>query len=166
MGETWVQSLGWEDPLEKRKATHSSILAWRIPWTVYIVYVVAMSQTWLSDFHFEDIRIDQMWSSIQSNWDVCVCVCNCMCACLCYVPVLGLGWTTVNKTNIPSLRCLVWLGNEVTQPGTLKAALSVHRSTSNSPRAGGEFQVEETLCQGDGGRMSTTCTSAVLMGET
>ena len=31
--ETWVQSLGWEDPLEKRIATHSSILAWRIPWT-------------------------------------------------------------------------------------------------------------------------------------
>ena len=34
MWETWVQSLRWEDPLEKRKATHSSILAWRIPWTV------------------------------------------------------------------------------------------------------------------------------------
>ena len=34
MQETWVQSLGWEDPLEKRKATLSSILAWRIPWTV------------------------------------------------------------------------------------------------------------------------------------
>jgi len=32
--ETWVRSLGWEDPLEKGKATHSSILAWRIPWTV------------------------------------------------------------------------------------------------------------------------------------
>ena len=31
--ETWVQSLGWEDPLEKQMATHSSILAWRIPWT-------------------------------------------------------------------------------------------------------------------------------------
>ena len=31
--ETWVQSLGWEDPLEKGMATHSSILAWRIPWT-------------------------------------------------------------------------------------------------------------------------------------
>ena len=31
--ETWVRSLGWEDPLVKRKATHSSILAWRIPWT-------------------------------------------------------------------------------------------------------------------------------------
>ena len=32
--ETWVRFLGWEDPLEKGKATHSSILAWRIPWTV------------------------------------------------------------------------------------------------------------------------------------
>ena len=31
--ETWVQSLGQEDPLEKEMATHSSILAWRIPWT-------------------------------------------------------------------------------------------------------------------------------------
>ena len=31
--ETWVQSLGWEDPLEKGMATHCSILAWRIPWT-------------------------------------------------------------------------------------------------------------------------------------
>ena len=34
MQETWVWSLGWEDPLEKGKATHSSVLAWRIPWTV------------------------------------------------------------------------------------------------------------------------------------
>ena len=33
--ETWVQSLGWEDPLEKQKATHSSILGWRILWTIY-----------------------------------------------------------------------------------------------------------------------------------
>ena len=32
--ETLVQFLGWEDPLEKGKATHSSILAWRIPWTI------------------------------------------------------------------------------------------------------------------------------------
>ena len=33
MCETWVQSLGWEDPLEEDMATHFSILAWRIPWT-------------------------------------------------------------------------------------------------------------------------------------
>ena len=31
--ETWVQSLGWDDPLEEGMATHSSMLAWRIPWT-------------------------------------------------------------------------------------------------------------------------------------
>ena len=35
MWETWLRSLGWEDPLEKGKATHSSILAWRIPWTIH-----------------------------------------------------------------------------------------------------------------------------------
>ena len=33
MQETWVRSLGWKDPLEKHMATHSGILAWRIPWT-------------------------------------------------------------------------------------------------------------------------------------
>ena len=33
MQETYIQSLGWEDPLEEDMATHSSILAWRIPWT-------------------------------------------------------------------------------------------------------------------------------------
>ena len=34
MQETWVQFLGWEDPLQKGMSTHSSILSWRIPWTV------------------------------------------------------------------------------------------------------------------------------------
>ena len=33
MRETWVRSLGWEDPLEKEMATHSSTTAWKIPWT-------------------------------------------------------------------------------------------------------------------------------------
>ena len=37
MQETWVRSLGWEDPLEKEMATHSSTLAWRIPWTEDLV---------------------------------------------------------------------------------------------------------------------------------
>ena len=50
MWETWVLPLGWEDPLEKGKATHSSILAWRIPWTT--VHRVAKSRTQLSNFHF------------------------------------------------------------------------------------------------------------------
>ena len=34
MLETWVRFLGWEDPPEKGKVTHSNILAWRIPWTI------------------------------------------------------------------------------------------------------------------------------------
>ena len=45
--ETWVRSLGEEDPLEKEMAIHSSTLAWEIPWA--IVHGVAKSQTQLSD---------------------------------------------------------------------------------------------------------------------
>ena len=45
--KTYVRSLGWEDPMEKGKATHSSILAWRIPWTP------------LSDFHFHFLYKDE-----------------------------------------------------------------------------------------------------------
>ena len=36
MRDTWIRSLGWKDPLQKGKATHSSILAWRIPWTIHL----------------------------------------------------------------------------------------------------------------------------------
>ena len=59
MWETWVQSLGLEDPLEKEMATHSSTLAWRIPWTEEPgelqstgLHGVAKSRTRLSDFTF------------------------------------------------------------------------------------------------------------------
>ena len=53
--ETWVQSLGQEDPLEKEMVTHSSILAWRTPWTekpgrLHTVHGVAKGRTRLSDF--------------------------------------------------------------------------------------------------------------------
>ena len=44
--ETWVRSLGWEDPLEKGKATHSSILAWRIPWTAQSVGSQRVGHDW------------------------------------------------------------------------------------------------------------------------
>ena len=50
--ETWVQSLGSEDPLEEGMATHSSVLAWRIPWTEEpggLQYMELQSQTQLSD---------------------------------------------------------------------------------------------------------------------
>ena len=61
MQETWVQSLGCEDSLEKEMATHSSILAWRIPWTEEPVGLqstgVAKSRTQLSDFTSLQSRI-------------------------------------------------------------------------------------------------------------
>ena len=53
MRETRVRSLGWEDPLEKEMATHSSALAWKIPWTEEpggLQSVGSQSQTPLSDF--------------------------------------------------------------------------------------------------------------------
>ena len=55
MQETWVRTLGWEDPLEKEMAIHSSTISWKIPWTEepgagYSVHGVAKSQTRLSSF--------------------------------------------------------------------------------------------------------------------
>ena len=48
MQETWVWSLGWEDTLEKGKATHSSILAWRIPWTIQSVGLQRVGHDWVT----------------------------------------------------------------------------------------------------------------------
>ena len=60
---TWVRFLGWEDPPEKGTATHSSILAWRIPRTKRawqtIVHRVAKSRT-LSNFHYEGISMGNL----------------------------------------------------------------------------------------------------------
>ena len=47
MRETWVLSLGWEDPLKKGKATHSNILAWRIPWTVQSMGSQRVGHDWV-----------------------------------------------------------------------------------------------------------------------
>ena len=59
MQETQVRSLGWEDPLEKEMATHSSILAWRIPWTEepgYSPRGCKESDT-TERLHFEDVEV-------------------------------------------------------------------------------------------------------------
>ena len=65
MQETWVWSLGWEDPLEEGMATHSNILAWRIPkvrgaWQA-IVHGVAKSRTQLSNWHFHTSQLLLWW---------------------------------------------------------------------------------------------------------
>ena len=55
MWETWVWSQSWEDPLENAKATHSSILAWRIPWTVQSMGLQRVGQDWVT-FTYLNIR--------------------------------------------------------------------------------------------------------------
>ena len=76
MRATWVQCLGWEDLLEKEIATHSYILAWKIPWTVkpgrlQSIWSQRVGHDWvtsLSFFHFTHLYIY-----------TCVCVCVCVC---------------------------------------------------------------------------------------
>ena len=54
MQESWIQSLAWEDPLEKGMATHSSVLAWRIPWA----YKKLDTTEWLSLSYFRDSKMN------------------------------------------------------------------------------------------------------------
>ena len=65
MQDTWVWSLGLEDPLEKRKATHSSILAWRIPWTEEPGGLQSMGSqrvghNWATNMH---THLNRLWGS-------------------------------------------------------------------------------------------------------
>ena len=62
MQETWVRSLGWEDPLEKEMTTHSSIVAWRIPWQRCLAGYSPWGQKELDtteqlNFHSSDISV-------------------------------------------------------------------------------------------------------------
>ena len=66
MRETWVWSLGWKDPLEKGKAIHSCILAWRSPRTA-IVHGVAKSRTQFSDFHLKKKSLRSCWRKRSFN---------------------------------------------------------------------------------------------------
>ena len=66
MRETWVLSLGWEDPLEKGKATHSSVLAWRIPWTVKSMGSQRVRHGWVTHFtslHFTSKATQNLYLS-------------------------------------------------------------------------------------------------------
>ena len=68
MRETSVQSLGWEDPLEKGTATHSSILAWRIPWTVESVGSQRVGHHWVTFISLQNVNRSYHWMvGLQEN---------------------------------------------------------------------------------------------------
>ena len=70
MWKTWVRSLGWEDPLEKEMATHSNILAWRIPWMEEISGLQSMGhkesdRTERLHFHFQSSIMNVLYLSLE-----------------------------------------------------------------------------------------------------
>ena len=65
MPETWVRSLGWEDPLEKGKATHASILAWRNSWTVWFMGLQRVGHYWAA---FTFIQRRRWKRRIRERW--------------------------------------------------------------------------------------------------
>ena len=72
MRETWVQSLGREDPLEKEMATHSSILAWRIPWTeepggLQSMGSQSVGYDWATELNWTDALSNQISRSVMSD---------------------------------------------------------------------------------------------------
>ena len=68
MQETWVQALSRKDPLEKEMATHSSILAWRIPWTEEPGGLQSTGSQRMSDFTLTTFAL-RVWSSGLSKWE-------------------------------------------------------------------------------------------------
>ena len=83
MQETWIRSLGWKDPLEKGMATHSSILAWRIPmdrgaWRATVHGVSRVEHDWATVIHIH------LWQ-MESSWILALSVCL-------RRAVFGKGW--------------------------------------------------------------------------
>ena len=70
MQETWVRFLGWEDPLEKEMAIHSSTLAWKIPWMEEPDRLLAKSRTRLRDFTFT-FRENMVWKQVTIYLEKC-----------------------------------------------------------------------------------------------
>ena len=72
--ETWVQSLGQEDPLEQDMANYSSILAWKIPWTE--------EPGWLQSMESQRVRHDPVTNTITTTTLLSVCICVYMPVCV------------------------------------------------------------------------------------
>ena len=71
MQETWLGSLDWEDPLEKEKATHSNILAWRIPWTVRSMGSQRIRHDWAT---FTSLHLELLCTQGKIHIKKCLCL--------------------------------------------------------------------------------------------
>ena len=127
MQETWVRSLGQRDPLEEGKETHSSILAWRIPWTeepggIQSMGLQTVRHDWVTN-HSTQAPTGVSWcppSPCVCEW-VCVCKCTCECVvcvcvseweiwnspgcCRCHLPLLCAPGESLTSANLSVLIC-------------------------------------------------------------
>ena len=98
MQKTQVQSLGWEDPLEKRMVTHSSILAWKIPWT--------KEPGGLQSIDLRKVRHDSVTNTFHFLFfSLCVAVVQS----LSYVLLFVTAWTTACQTSLSFTISWSWL---------------------------------------------------------
>ena len=99
MQEIWLWSLGWEDLLEKGKATHSNILAWRNPWTVQsrgsqrVRHDWATFIFWASSLSWSSPALKILTGLLARNWHRCMNVCLCVCV------YMHEQWVRQNKSH-------------------------------------------------------------------
>ena len=84
MRETWVWSLGWEDPLEEGMATHSSILAWKIPvdrraWWATVMGLQRVRHDWATKHKDKQRKFFRCLLHLKFIWRFVCCVCLCVC---------------------------------------------------------------------------------------
>ena len=110
MQQSGVWSLGRENPLEKEKATHSSILAWRIPWT--------KEPGGLQSIRLQRVRHNWATNTLglvcRYSESVCVCVCVCVCV---YPHACTCVWTSMHKCTA----CMLWMNMGRRKQGILRA---------------------------------------------
>ena len=101
MQEMWVQSLGWEDPLEQGKATNSSILPWRIPLTVYSMGSQRVGHNWatFTSLHKE---LDTHWVT-EPPLQVTYLTTLCPSLLIYYICIMSFVWYTTNAHHVTYL---------------------------------------------------------------
>ena len=137
MWETWVQSLGWENPLKKGKATHSSILAQRIPWTIHSMELQRVRHDWATlTFICIVIILKICFSSVQSLSHVRLFA----------TPQTAAHQASLSITNSQSLPKLMSI--ELVMPSSISPSVVPFSSCPQSFPAPGSFQMSQLFSSG------------------